>query len=36
LQEETGFTGGQISNIVYQLKKLQKIQKTEDGLLKVL
>ena len=36
LQEETGFTGGQISNIVYQLKKNQKIQMTEDGLLKLL
>ncbi|MFO8240138.1 MAG: hypothetical protein R6T90_03970 [Dissulfuribacterales bacterium] len=36
LQEETGFTAKQISNIVYQLKKNQKIEMTEDGLLKAL
>lgn len=36
LQEETGFTAKQISNIVYQLKKNQKIEMTGDGLLKLL
>ena len=36
LQEETGFSTKQISNCVFQLKKTQKIQITEDGLLKVL
>ena len=35
LQEETGFSTKQISNCVFQLKKTQKIQITEDGLLKV-
>ncbi len=35
LQEETGFSTKQISNCVFQLKKNQKIQMTEDGLLKV-
>jgi predicted HTH transcriptional regulator len=36
LQEETGISGKQISNLIYQLKKNQKIQMTEDGLLKLL
>ena len=36
LQEETGFTAKQISNIVYQLKKNQKIEMTGDGQLKAL
>ncbi|MCA1784602.1 MAG: hypothetical protein LC657_01315 [Desulfobacteraceae bacterium] len=36
LQEETGFSTKQISNCVFQLKKNQTIQMTEDGLLKVL
>jgi hypothetical protein len=36
LQEETGFSTKQISNYVYQLKKTQKIEMTEDGLLKPL
>jgi hypothetical protein len=36
LQEETGFTAKQISNIVYQLKKNQKIEMTGDGLFKIL
>ena len=36
LQEETGFTAKQISNIVYQLKKNQKIEMTGDGLFKLL
>ena len=35
LQEETGFSTKQLSNCVFQLKKTQKIQITEDGLLKV-
>lgn len=36
LQEETGFTAKQISNIIYQLKKNHKIEMTGDGLLKFL
>jgi predicted HTH transcriptional regulator len=36
LQEETGFSSRQITDYVYQLKKLQKIEKTEDGLFKSL
>ncbi|MDZ7665264.1 MAG: hypothetical protein U5K27_08060 [Desulfotignum sp.] len=36
LQEEASFSTKQISNCVFQLKKNQKIQMTEDGLLKVL
>ncbi len=36
LQEETGFTTKQVSNYVYQLKKTQKVEMTEDGLLKPL
>jgi hypothetical protein len=36
LQEETGFSGKQLSNIVYQMRKNQTIELTEDGLLKLL
>ncbi len=36
LQEETGFSSRQITDYVYQLKKMQKIEKTEDGLFKPL
>jgi hypothetical protein len=36
LQKETGFSSKQISNCIFQLKKNQKIQMTEEGLLKVL
>jgi hypothetical protein len=36
LQEQTGFTGKQLSNYVYQLKKQQKIEVTKDGVFKPL
>jgi hypothetical protein len=36
LQDETGFSTKQLSNCVFQLKKIQKIQMTEEGLLKAL
>ena len=36
LQEETGFSTKQLSNCVFHLKKTQKVQITEGGLLKVL
>jgi uncharacterized membrane protein len=36
LQKETGFSSKQISNCIFQLKNNQKIQMTEEGLLKIL
>ena len=36
LLKKTGFTGRQISDYVYQLKKLQKLEKTKKGLFKPL
>jgi hypothetical protein len=32
LQEQTGFTGKQISNIMFHLKKEKKVEKTKEGL----
>lgn len=36
LQKKTGYSNRQMNDYVYQLKKLQKIEKTEDGLFKPL
>jgi t-SNARE complex subunit (syntaxin) len=36
LLEKTGFSKRQIIDCVYQLKAMQKIEKTEDGLFKIL